>query len=167
MALTRLTTKVNNSNSNNGNVAWVQVCWLLTRFNHPLQPVSVSCTLSRWRYTQKPSPQLGCLEFLTGALNRSQTPLIMFPMASVHRGWSIRPVLPIMGHHSIKAPGGLQVRLQEDPPDTSLVVQGLRTHASTAGGVVSIPGQGTRIPRAVQLGQKIKIKTYFAVWFFL
>ena len=69
-------------------------------------------------------------------------------------------------HHSIKAPGGLQVRLQEDPPDTSLVVQGLRTHASTAGGVVSIPGQGTRIPRAVQLGQKIKIKTYFAVWFF-
>ena len=154
MALTRLTTKVNNSNSNNGNVAWVRVCWLLTHFYHPLQPVPVSCTLSRWRYTQKPSPQLGCLEFLTGAINRSQTPLIMFPVASVHRGWSIHTVLPIMEAPQHQGSWGLQVRLRADPPDTSLAVQRLRTHVSTAGGVVSIPGQGTRIPCAVQLGQK-------------
>ena len=37
----------------------------------------------------------------------------------------------------------------------SLVVQGLRLHASTAGGTDLIPGQGTKIPHATQCGQKI------------
>ena len=39
---------------------------------------------------------------------------------------------------------------------TSLVVQWLRLHASNAGGMGSIPGQGTKIPQAMQCGQKIK-----------
>ena len=33
--------------------------------------------------------------------------------------------------------------------ETSLVVQWLKIHASTAGGVGSIPGQGTKIPQTV------------------
>ena len=41
---------------------------------------------------------------------------------------------------------------------TSLVVQLLRLHASTAGDVGSIPGQGTKIPHAMEHGQKIKNK---------
>ena len=40
----------------------------------------------------------------------------------------------------------------------SPVVQWLRLHASNAGGVGSIPGQGTKIPHASQCGQ-IKKKT--------
>ena len=39
---------------------------------------------------------------------------------------------------------------------TSLVVQWLRLHASTAGGGGSIPGQGTKIPHALGTGQKKK-----------
>ena len=39
----------------------------------------------------------------------------------------------------------------------SLVVQGLGLHAFTTEGLNSIPGQGTKIPQAVQCGQdKIK-----------
>ena len=34
-------------------------------------------------------------------------------------------------------------------PGTSLVVQWLRLHASSAGGAGSIPGWGTKIPHAV------------------
>ena len=42
---------------------------------------------------------------------------------------------------------------------TSLVVQWLRFHASNARGAGLIPGQGTKIPHAVQRGQnKNKIK---------
>ena len=41
---------------------------------------------------------------------------------------------------------------------TSLVVQWLRLHASTAGGGGSIPGQGTKIPHALGHGQKKKKK---------
>ena len=42
---------------------------------------------------------------------------------------------------------------------TSLVVQWLRCHASTAGGVGLIPGQGSEIPHATRRGQNIeKIK---------
>ena len=36
------------------------------------------------------------------------------------------------------------------PLGTSLAVQWLRLHASTAGGMCSIPGRGTKIPHAVQ-----------------
>ena len=39
---------------------------------------------------------------------------------------------------------------------TSLVVQWLRLHVSTAGGVDSIPSLGTKIPHATQHGQKKK-----------
>ena len=39
----------------------------------------------------------------------------------------------------------------------SPVVQWLRLHASNAGGMGSIPGQGTKIPHAAQCGQ---IKTH-------
>ena len=39
---------------------------------------------------------------------------------------------------------------------TSLVVQGLRLRAPTAGGTSSIPGQGTKIPSAMRHGQKSK-----------
>ena len=41
---------------------------------------------------------------------------------------------------------------------TSLVVQWLRLHASTAVGAGSIPGQGTKIPHATQHGQTKKEK---------
>ena len=37
---------------------------------------------------------------------------------------------------------------------TSLAVQWLRLHASTAGGMGSIPGRGTKIPHAAQRSQK-------------
>ena len=39
----------------------------------------------------------------------------------------------------------------------SLAVQWLRFHASTAGGIGSIPDQGTKIPHATWHGQKRKI----------
>ena len=39
-------------------------------------------------------------------------------------------------------------------PGTFLVVQWLRLRAPTVGGMGSIPGQGTKIPHAVQHGQK-------------
>ena len=39
---------------------------------------------------------------------------------------------------------------------TSLVVQWLRRHASTAGGAGLIPGRGAKTPHAVQHGQKKK-----------
>ena len=38
------------------------------------------------------------------------------------------------------------------PQGTSLVVQWLRLHASTAGGASSIPGPGTKIPHAAWCG---------------
>ena len=41
---------------------------------------------------------------------------------------------------------------------TSLVVQGLGLHACIAGDVGSIPGRGTKIPQAAQLGQEKKKK---------
>ena len=40
----------------------------------------------------------------------------------------------------------------------SPVVQWLRLHASNAGGMGSIPGQGTKIPHIVWLGEKSKKK---------
>ena len=45
---------------------------------------------------------------------------------------------------------------KDDSGGTSLAVQWLGLHASTAGGTGLIPGQGTKIPQAVQRGQKIK-----------
>ena len=38
--------------------------------------------------------------------------------------------------------------------ETSLAVQGLRLHASTAGGAGLIPGRGIKIPHAARCGQK-------------
>ena len=43
---------------------------------------------------------------------------------------------------------------------TSLVVQWLRLRSPNAGGIGSIPGQGTRIPHATRWGQKKKKKVY-------
>ena len=42
---------------------------------------------------------------------------------------------------------------------TSLAVQWFRRQASTSGGLGSIPGQGTKIPNAVQCSKKKKKKT--------
>ena len=42
---------------------------------------------------------------------------------------------------------------------TSLVVQGLRLHASNSPGMGSIPDQGTKIPQAVWHDQKKKKKS--------
>ena len=42
-----------------------------------------------------------------------------------------------------------------------LVVWGLTLHSSNAGGMGSIPGQGIKIPHAVQHGQEIKKKKGF------
>ena len=47
---------------------------------------------------------------------------------------------------------------QETPLGTSQAVQWLRLHASNAGGMGLIPGQGTKIPHATGWGQKIKLK---------
>ena len=44
---------------------------------------------------------------------------------------------------------------------TSLAILWLRLHASNAGGMGSIPGQGIKIPHAVQHGQEIKKKKGF------
>ena len=44
---------------------------------------------------------------------------------------------------------------QKQDPGTSLAVQWLVLRASNAGGTGSIPGWGTRIPRAAWHGQKI------------
>ena len=50
--------------------------------------------------------------------------------------------------------------VEETVGGTSLVVQWLRLHASKAGvGVGSIPGGGTKIPYAMQCGQKKKDNT--------
>ena len=43
---------------------------------------------------------------------------------------------------------------------TSLEAQWLRLHASTAGGVGSIPGWGTKIPHVMQHGQNKTKKNY-------
>ena len=40
------------------------------------------------------------------------------------------------------------------------MVQWLRLYASTAGGVGLVPGQGTKIPYAMQLSQKKKKKVF-------
>ena len=48
---------------------------------------------------------------------------------------------------------------------TSLVIQWLRLHASTAVAMGSIPGQGTKIPRAAQCGQKGWLLS--CVWLFV
>ena len=50
---------------------------------------------------------------------------------------------------------------------TSLAVQWLRLCASTAGGVGSIPGWGTKIPHAVCHGQTMKINKVRIVKYFL
>jgi len=48
---------------------------------------------------------------------------------------------------------------QEISEGTSLVAQWLRLHVSTAGGLDSIPGQGTKIPHALQVWPKKKKKS--------
>ena len=50
------------------------------------------------------------------------------------------------------------VLIRRDRTGTSLAVQWLRLRASTARGMGSIPGQGTKIPHATWHGQKIKKK---------
>ena len=44
----------------------------------------------------------------------------------------------------------------KEAPGTRLVVQWLRFHTSTAGGMGSIPSQGAKIPYAVRPKNKIK-----------
>ena len=51
------------------------------------------------------------------------------------------------------------------PRGTSLVVQWLRFCASIVGGVGSILGWGTKIPRAAWCGQKIKKKKNFPQYY--
>ena len=50
------------------------------------------------------------------------------------------------------------VQIKSGASWTSLAVQWLRRHVSNAVGAGSIPGQGTKIPHAVQHGQKRKKK---------
>ena len=49
---------------------------------------------------------------------------------------------------------------QKKKGGTSLVVQWLRLHTSSAGGMGSIPGRGTKILHVVQCGQKKKKKNF-------
>ena len=53
----------------------------------------------------------------------------------------------------------LMAYLLKDIVGTSLAVQWLRLHISTAGDMGLIPGEGTRIPQATWHGQKKKKKT--------
>ena len=50
----------------------------------------------------------------------------------------------------------LSKRQQKQIKGTSLETQWLRNHTSTAGGLGSIPGPGTKMPHAMQHGQKKK-----------
>ena len=50
----------------------------------------------------------------------------------------------------------LFLNLKTASSGTSLVVQWLRTHTSTAGGMSAIPGWGTKIPHALWCSQKKK-----------
>ena len=57
------------------------------------------------------------------------------------------------------------VRLHEnDSPEVSLAVQWLRLCTSTAGAIGSIPGQGTKIPHAVQRRPKKKKRDSRPSW---
>ena len=49
---------------------------------------------------------------------------------------------------------------------TFLVVQWLRLHASTAGGMGSIPGWGTKMLHALQCGKKKKKNCHYFVIFY-
>ena len=51
---------------------------------------------------------------------------------------------------------GLKIKTSEEVCGTSLSVQYLRHHASTAGAADSIPGWGTKIPHTVQHSLKKK-----------
>ena len=108
----------------------------------------------------------------------------MFPCYQLHRNWSICAngnicKLWVNGLRYVGAPrtahdyrtvsSKLQWRELENQ-GTSLAFQGLRVCASTAGGMDSIPGQGTKIPHAAwpQTPHKEKgnsKKTWF--WLFL
>ena len=46
--------------------------------------------------------------------------------------------------------------LEKQDIGTTLAVQWLRLHAPTAGGMGSIPGWGTKVPHAIQLGHSKK-----------
>ena len=54
---------------------------------------------------------------------------------------------------------GKYTGIKHDPTGTSLAVQWLRLHASTAWGTGSFPGQGTKIPQAAWPSQKKKKKS--------
>ena len=49
-----------------------------------------------------------------------------------------------------------KVGFKERISGTYLAVQWLGCHTANAGGTVSIPAQGTKIPHALQHGQKLK-----------
>ena len=53
---------------------------------------------------------------------------------------------------------GSEKVIETGTPGTSLAVQWLGLCASVAGGMGSIPGQGTKIPHATRYGQKKKKK---------
>ena len=63
-----------------------------------------------------------------------------------------------MGVWSLCSQEGDLRLIRKTLPGTSLAVQWLRLCASTAGGMGSIPGWGTKIPHAAQYGQKEKRK---------
>ena len=68
--------------------------------------------------------------------------------------------LPVHAHSSSESElWQIQIdNIRNERGETSLAVQWLRIHASTAGGTGSIPGQGTKILNALQCGQKKKEK---------
>ena len=70
------------------------------------------------------------------------------------------PVLVCLGcHYKIPQTGGLKQKTLIW--GTSLAVQCLGLHASSAGDMGSVSGQGTKIPRAAQCNQKKKEDTDF------
>ena len=73
------------------------------------------------------------------------------------KGCQRKIVFPIQVHAAPEF--HLPTQVKKSHWGTSLAVQWLRLCASTAGGVGSIPGQGTKIPHASLPGQKIKKKT--------
>ena len=68
---------------------------------------------------------------------------------------NLTPV-PVSEEFGFEDPKECCFKISSERGWTSLAVQCLRLHASTAGGAGLIPGRGTKIPHAAQSGQKNK-----------
>ena len=71
--------------------------------------------------------------------------------------WELLSELWAVYNLDIRGSDNTEILSKKSYEGTSLAVQWLRLHASTAGDVGSIPDRGTKIPHAVQWGRKKKV----------